>query len=194
MKPRKKAFGKRDNRLRLAYQEMGINSNRDEIPEELRGKPYGDIIGCVPADEKGNWDIKLLFHIFFTRPIRDHSWDSGKKDFIEYPTLIKELENRGYDPRTIYFEIEKRDTQKEYICIADNFEWVHLERINDSKLRDKKLKALEIIVRKEVDIFSIRYTASFERYNYRMSKTGFVYAHRLLTQEEYDLLKEIFDE
>lgn len=40
--PRKKDF-KRDNRLRLAYQEMGRYSKNNEVPQELRGKPYGDI-------------------------------------------------------------------------------------------------------------------------------------------------------
>ena len=55
----------------------------------------------------------------------------------------------------------------------------------------KNSQALEIIKEKEVDLFSIKYTASFEMYNYRMRKSGFAYAHRLLTQEEYDFLKEI---
>lgn len=56
---------------------------------------------------------------------------------------------------------------------------------------ENKLKTFELMKEKEVDIFSIRCTIGFEGYNYRMSKTGFAYAHRLLTQEEYDSLKKV---
>ena len=55
----------------------------------------------------------------------------------------------------------------------------------------KEHKASKIIKEKEVDLFSIKYTADFDRYNYRMRNSGFAYAHRLLTKEEYDLLKEV---
>lgn len=58
---------------------------------------------------------------------------------------------------------------------------------------EKSLKAFEIIKVKEVDWFSIKYTTSVELYNYRMKTSGFTYAHRLLTKEEYDLLKEELD-
>ena len=52
-------------------------------------------------------------------------------------------------------------------------------------------RALTIVVTKDVDIFLIKYTSSFEMYNRQIKQTGFAYAHRLLNEEEYEQLKEI---
>lgn len=191
MKPRKRRFIKRDNRLRLAYQEMGVYEDGEYTPKELVGKTYGDIIGIIPTDEEGRWDIYLLFNMFVSRPIADSKWDNKLKKMIEYPSLIKELENRGYDPRTIYFEIEKRNPKKEYRPIADKFGIGGLRNpINDSKLRDyKRLKALDIIKKKDIDLIKLKYHASYEEY-----EIAYILDHprgNHITKQEFDLLKEV---
>ena len=48
---------------------------------------------------------------------------------------------------------------------------------------EKELKALEIIKNKNVDVNSLRFSHELDWYNR--------YNHYLLTQEEYDLLKEV---
>ena len=50
---------------------------------------------------------------------------------------------------------------------------------------EKKLKALEIIKEKEVDVFIFLHSGYLETYN------DMVEDNRKLTQEEYDLLKEV---
>ena len=50
---------------------------------------------------------------------------------------------------------------------------------------EKELKALEIIKEKEVNIYKIRICDSLDEYN-KLKSTG-----RELTQEEYELLKEV---
>ena len=50
---------------------------------------------------------------------------------------------------------------------------------------EKKLKALEIIKEKEVDVFIFLHSGYLETYN------DIVEDNRKLTQEEYDLLKEV---
>lgn len=50
----------------------------------------------------------------------------------------------------------------------------------------KELEALEIIKEKEVNVGLLSRCATVERYN-----KGMCYESRYLTQEEYDLLKEV---
>jgi hypothetical protein len=52
----------------------------------------------------------------------------------------------------------------------------------------KALKAFEIIKEKEVAIFVINDTSSFDEYNARLLTKG---TNQELTQEEYDLLKKV---
>ena len=110
MKPRKKDF-KQDNKLKLAYKDMGFYSNHPGNGK-LAGKPMGDFIGIVPLDEEGRWDLYLLFSLFLSQPIHPSEFRynevTKKTERIDYPPLIEELEKRGYDPKTIYFEIEKQ--------------------------------------------------------------------------------------
>lgn len=83
-KARKTVF-KQDNRLRLAF---------------IDNKEYGrDIFGTVPKGEQGRWDLYLLFNYF----CGEHVFGVNKGE----RSLVKELESRGYDPSTIYFEITK---------------------------------------------------------------------------------------
>lgn len=58
----------------------------------------------------------------------------------------------------------------------------------DIQIVRKELKALEIIKEKKVDIKDIYRYADYSQYNYAM--LGVPYEFRL-TQEEYDLLKEV---
>ena len=180
--PRKEGF-KQDNRLRLAYQEMGRYSFNKETPQELRGKPYGDIIGIVPIDEERRWDLYLLFNMLLNRPIHEHTWDKDKNCFIEYPCLLQELENRGYDVKTIYFEISKKDKRKKYTPYKTYL--YHRENLNlDSKTDQKKLKALEIIKEK---FFTDEPMIYSDLYKYGLC----IDAHVSLTPKEYELLKEV---
>ena len=122
MKPRKRDF-ERDNKLKLAYKDMGFYSNNPGNGK-LAGKPMGDFIGVVPLDEEGRWDLNLLFSLFLSKPI--HSSDyrynevTKKIEKIDYPPLIEELEKRGYDPKTIYFEIEKQGPNYTHDGIPDH--------------------------------------------------------------------------
>lgn len=205
--PRKKGF-KQDNRLRLAYQEMGRYLKNKEVPQELRGKPYGDIIGIIPEDEERRWDLYLLFNMLLNRPIKDDEFDRDKKEWVKYPCLLQELENRGYDVKTIYFEIAKRNKKRKYIPYKNYLRYN--ENFNfDSKTDQKKLKALEIIKKKEVDIHflltclntpiidlklqTISIEKQLEMYNSSViNHSTFVPdTSRCLNKEEFELLKEV---
>lgn len=61
----------------------------------------------------------------------------------------------------------------------------HIEPINVHIENQKKIKALEIIKEKEVDVFIFLHSGDLETYN------DIVEDNRKLTQEEYYLLKEI---
>ena len=64
-------------------------------------KEYGnDIYGIVPKGEWQRADLYLLFNTFMHTTV------------FEGRTLIEELEARGYDKETIYFEIEKKQNNK----------------------------------------------------------------------------------
>ena len=84
MKPRKRKF-KRDDKLKLAY----IKGNRDA---------GNDIIGSIPMSEASKADLHFLFNVFAIQRIH----------FCDGRTFVQELERRGYDIETIYFEIEKK--------------------------------------------------------------------------------------
>ena len=77
---------KQDNRLKLHF-----------------NKKINDIEGCVPLGSTGRWDINLLFYHFLNRKIEP-----------ENHSLIDELQKRGYDIRTIKFEIAKQEENSDY--------------------------------------------------------------------------------
>ena len=71
--------------------------------------------------------------------------------------------------------------------VRDNLAWYFSqENLKDFASIEKELKALEIIKKKRVSICMILPSSSFVEYNSFM-----VHEHRVLTQEEYDLLKEV---
>ncbi len=77
---------KQDNRLKLHF-----------------NKNLNDIEGCVPLGSTGRWDINLLFYHFLNRKIEP-----------ENHSLFDELQKRGYDIRTVKFEIAKQTENSDY--------------------------------------------------------------------------------
>lgn len=73
-------------------------------------------------------------------------------------------------------------SEPEYILVGEFFE-EELETI------EKELKAFEIIKSKGIDIDLLKYHKDLEHYNFSLRGK-----FRHLTQEEYDLLKEMFYE
>lgn len=93
MKPRKRIF-KQNDKLKLAY--------IVDHPE------FGsDFIGTTP-NGRPRADLYYLFYSLLRTPIGEKKWDPEKESFVFPPSFIEELESRGYDPKTIYFEIEKK--------------------------------------------------------------------------------------
>ena len=83
-KARKRVF-KQDDRLKLAF---------------IENREYGrDVFGTIPAGERGRWDLYLLFYYFCSK----HPFGVNKGE----KTLLEQLEERGYDLSTLYFEIRK---------------------------------------------------------------------------------------
>ena len=62
-----------------------------------------------------------MFSHFLYTPIAPREYDTEKKIFIERPSLVQELKNRGYDVETLYFEIEKQGEPKENDTSLVNF-------------------------------------------------------------------------
>lgn len=74
----------------------------------------------------------------------------------------------------------KREKPTFFSAIYDGDMWKE-----DVEAIEKGLKALEIIKKKGINIFEIRFSYSLEEYNMCKGEAGDV-----LTQEEYTLLKE----
>ena len=75
----------------------------------------------------------------------------------------------------------------------NKFDVIDTYKIKSNRIIDNgtqnKLKALEIIKKKDVHIFWLKESETLEEYNKELLKRSMV--DRLLTQEEYDLLKEV---
>lgn len=61
------------------------------------------------------------------------------------------------------------------------------EVLNDKAIVEKELKALEIIKKKTVDIWLIQNKKTLKQYNSMVDES------RQLTEEEFDLLKEVLE-
>lgn len=79
------------------------------------------------------------------------------------------------------------NTKDNKFDVIDTYE-VKNDGIIDNGTQNK-LKALEIIKKKDVHIFWLKESETLEEYNKELLKRSMV--DRLLTQEEYDLLKEV---
>lgn len=82
-------------------------------------------------------------------------------------------------------------TGLEALNYADELTYSHYE-VDDLDIIEKELKALEIIKNKGVCLPALKLTASFEKDNLEEYNKMCVKHYALpLTQEEYDLLKEV---
>ena len=70
--------------------------------------------------------------------------------------------------------------------ISKNYKEIKITNLED----EKKLKALEIIKEKEVDIYGIKNSENVYDYNSGIENEN-NFENKLLTKEEYDLLKEV---
>lgn len=79
------------------------------------------------------------------------------------------------------------DLMEQYELVMDLIEQYELKIKNKSK----KLKALEIIKQKEVDAGLIMETPNVAHYNRYFEHSKIISLTKKLTQEEYDLVKEV---
>lgn len=112
-----------------------------------------------------------------------------EKDFDTIETALKEL-------------IEyKKVFEKLNLDISDSVDlenWIKLAQFHYEN-KNKKLKALEIIKEKEVNVHNFKEIIIKHKWNYEQyvdeendpNTSGHQFAYKLLTQEEYDLLKEV---
>lgn len=71
--------------------------------------------------------------------------------------------------------------------IDDVFKVLDNHNINSALILDNKLKVLEIIKEKNVDLYLVKQARNLEEYNHWISKRGSGYYQ--LTPEEFELLK-----
>ena len=114
---------------------------------------------------------------------------NGKQnqDYKIVETALKDYEMMK-QPKIIFTDKKISDDDLEKLInqgiIVGNLEQSKIEPLFDNETQNK-LKALEIIKEKEVNVGLLSRCANAERYN-----KGICYEPRYLTQEEYDLLKE----
>ena len=113
---------------------------------------------------------------------------------------LKALENiKHYDSRVGLHESDYKiienalkhlEILEQELCVVKTMEDLTIEAI-----KDKKLKALEIVKEKEVNVFDILATGYVEYYNMCVvNKIRPEYCDSyFLTQEEYELLKEVLE-
>ena len=107
-----------------------------------------------------------------------HSFEIIETALKEYE-FMKQTKIIVHDKKISDDDLEKLKNQ---IIIADNLEQ-KIEPLFDNETK-KKLKALEIIKEKEVNVFVLLHSGNLKIYN------DIVEDNRKLTQEKYDLLKE----
>lgn len=185
MKPRSRPFKKRDNKLRLAF---------------IQNKDYGkDFIGTVPADEEGRWDLYLLFRILLSEwinPRYEKNEETGKYEETVPVSIVEELENRGYDIRTLYFEIEKQNKEEPYEKRANKigFRWGSVPDTNHKKwMSISEQVAFNIIKKKRVNVLLLDGCDTLEQYNHSVDLIEIPKDDREkyhLSQREFETLKE----
>lgn len=114
---------------------------------------------------------------------------NGKQnqDYKIIETALKDYELMKH-PKIIFTDKKISDDDLEKLInqgiIVGNLEQSKIEPLFDNETQNK-LKVLEIIKEKEVNVGLLSRCANAERYN-----KGICYELRYLTQEEFDLLKE----
>ena len=100
----------------------------------------------------------------------------------ERKVCYPECDKQGNITKVVYVDIKDKKMAEEKLCQLEDIEeelGIDLAQIN------KELEALEIIKEKRVNVQALFYSSSCEDYNKH-------YTHyEDLTQEEYDLLKEV---
>lgn len=106
--------------------------------------------------------------------------------FIRIEHSSKRYKGRKEDLDTIFTAL--KDYEMEH-TLRIRLENINYELVREKQKNDKELKALEIIKEKQVDVYILLKTKSLDEYNewYVGIQDDFI----PLTQEEYDLLKEI---
>ena len=107
--------------------------------------------------------------------------DLSKEDIVVERKEIIEDALEDYEEIKFLYE----DLMEQYELVMDLIEQYELKMENKSK----KEEAFEIIKEKDVHIFWLKESETLEEYNKELLKRKMV--DRLLTQEEYDLLKEV---
>lgn len=110
----------------------------------------------------------------------------GLKELKRLPKAIKDTFKDS-------FNIIKKEL-KEYEVLGDEFQAFigKYNKLCEEKMEWLKQKeALEIIKKKEVDVALLKYSENVERYNVQIEPTHLTIQYYVLTQEEYNLLKEV---
>lgn len=119
----------------------------------------------------------------------------------EYHKIIKQalLELKAIKESNPNEALELVYCLKDYLMnMMPYYDWLNdIEKyILKTQEQEKKLKALEIIKTKNVDIFFLRNSCDrVEEYNEEINNNTMYYCYgncRKLTQEEFDLLREVF--
>lgn len=105
-----------------------------------------------------------------------------EKDFELIENALKNYEELTNKPVMLYGRNHKK-TQALIDTICKNYKEVKITNLED----EKKLKALKIIKEKEVDVGWFNRATSLYHYNMGMG----IKSYGALSQEEYDLLKEV---
>lgn len=114
----------------------------------------------------------------------DRMFINGSFDIIE--KTLKDYEELTNKPVMLYGRTNGK-TQALIDTVCKNYKDVKITNLED----EKKLKALEIIKNKMVDIHNLIYSSNVEEYNKFAMNYNQELCNTLLTQEEYELLKEV---
>ena len=118
---------------------------------------------------------------FEVNQIYDIKFDNGDREHYECETIIELFPNDFAEIETELKRLEELEDR-----INELEETNHLMFLREHE-NTKKLKALEIIKKKEVDIGWLKRAKDLREYNSGMG----INSYSALTQEEYDLLKEV---
>ena len=94
----------------------------------------------------------------------------------------------GYDENIKIIETALKDYEMEH-ALRIRLENANYELVREKQKNQKKLKALEIIKNKQVDVRYLFQCKSLRQYNFIYEGTN--QSELCLTEEEYDLLKEM---
>lgn len=124
------------------------------------------------------------FVLEFVKNGLDRIFIHGSFDIIE--NTLKDYEELTSKPVMLYGRTHGH-TQALVDSICKNYKEVKITNLED----EKKLKALEIIKQKEVNVYRFHLVQSYKNPLERYNDTFHIVEKNFLSQEEYDLLKEV---